>query len=538
MKIFPLSLIAILLLCAEPPARANQPQLWIAGMDPTTGQHTKTSAGSDFLDLFQAKAPWQHAASLVQVFYVSVKFINNEPNNIVRDVFSDLKRRGIALAINGMMVPGSAQCGSGIEGYSAPGQMGQVARRIRQLGGDLRYATMDEPLWFGHHMPGPKACHLAISTLASEIAQSVNAIHAVFPDAVIGDSEPAPVLGVPGWGDEIIQWANAYQAATGLKLGFFQADIDWANGWKKRLMPIAARLHAAEIPFGAFVIGNPDDTTNSAWVDRAERRMVELQSAPSLGLDQIVIASWHAYPSRWLPETQPGTMTYLIRRYAAAETTLTLSRSGQTLSGQLATLGGTAVAGKIITIKAIDNRQTGPLALHTLSATVPPHATQAIFGLRINTECQCQSDADVRLGTISFQGTHTGIIVRTLQIPKQFIAKGGRTVVNRTQKLGINSSPFPVTSDTPFRMGVLMHATDASSGSGYVTIIFLNAQHQGIGRLTLPLAPNLTTIGTVSTTVNGHFGFTLPAAYTGPGFDYLASFAGDFGDRMAETTIH
>ncbi|MFK4985731.1 hypothetical protein ACI4B7_28305, partial [Klebsiella pneumoniae] len=68
-----------------------------------------------------------------------------------------LKDRHIALAVsvgtilmdNVNPVPG--ECGYGVEGFNRPGRNSIQFKRLKQLGIEVRYVAMDEPLTFGHY---------------------------------------------------------------------------------------------------------------------------------------------------------------------------------------------------------------------------------------------------------------------------------------------------------------------------------------------------------------------------------------------------
>jgi hypothetical protein len=65
----------------------------------------------DYMDLFQPDAPWQQAASHVQMFEISGHLIMTAPEADLRRMFADLKRRHIGLEI-------------GIEPLTSPGPRG------------------------------------------------------------------------------------------------------------------------------------------------------------------------------------------------------------------------------------------------------------------------------------------------------------------------------------------------------------------------------------------------------------------------------
>ena len=58
--------------------------------------------------------------------------------------FTDLRRRNIALAVQGTPLIASAECGLGIEGHGPAHDMLAVALRLRKLGANLDYVVFDE----------------------------------------------------------------------------------------------------------------------------------------------------------------------------------------------------------------------------------------------------------------------------------------------------------------------------------------------------------------------------------------------------------
>jgi hypothetical protein len=110
------------------------------------------------MDLFRANAPWSRVASIVKVFEVGPEFTMEAPDQMLLQVSSDLKRRGIALAIGAEWLPGSDTCGYRVEGFSHPGTAQSVAERFQRLGIDIAYVAFDEPLYYGHQYDRKNGC--------------------------------------------------------------------------------------------------------------------------------------------------------------------------------------------------------------------------------------------------------------------------------------------------------------------------------------------------------------------------------------------
>ena len=309
--------------------------------------------------MFVPSAPWEQAATSTKVFKVNTQWIEKVSDASLAAMFADLQRRGIALAIAGLMMPRApTACGAGTEGYSAPGTMGLVARRIKSLGGDLKYVAMDEPLWYGHHVHGPNACRSSIPDLVTAVATNVVALRVVFPDVLIGDVEPLSLATVPDWLSEITTFAATYKTAIGTPLAFVHADVQWGEDYLSELQQFASQIQAAGMKVGIIYNGDPTDATDVAWTTHAEQRFtaIELTLVP----DQAILQTWMSHPMQMLPENQPGTMTYLIDRYLAARTKLTIQLAGSNLTGQLTKAeDNSPVAGASVTISALDTSAAG-----------------------------------------------------------------------------------------------------------------------------------------------------------------------------------
>jgi len=532
--IWPCRIVALLWLAAAP---AGAAQVWLAGGG--------ASFNTDYMQLFEADAPWQQAAQHVQVFKISTQMALTLAPDQLSLIIHDLHHRHIALAMEALMVPNPPTCGN-VEGFSNPGDIARAVRRLRSLGADLRYVAMDEPLWFAHAYSGPRACRLPIADLAGRIAGQVTAVRQSFPSAAIGDIEPMPGIDTAAWQRNIFDWIAAYRQATGENLAFFDMDIDW------HLMPIPqvqafeARLRASGVPVGIIYDGDPQDRSGTAWTEHAEQRFAAVESDPASVPDQAILHTWMNQPTHMLPENQPGTMTSLVLRYAAAETLLDVRRQGDSITGRLATIGGTPVPHVQVQVLAVDNGTAGVISVRRLSGDVPRGAAKATIGLRLDIECPCSGGADVTVGTMQYRDDRTGNAVqRRFRSPAARPAQsllggvGGEIhlVSDLAHPLLLGTPTFPVQPGDPFTLIVPLRATPDSLHGGYVAVIFLRADGSEVARSEMPLTPGSIPIGTATTGTTGAFRF-LPAPNVlrlHPG--YAVSFAGNPEFRMAETAL-
>jgi hypothetical protein len=268
----------------------------------------------DFYDLFESGAPWRKAARHVKVFEISEELQANASDEQMKKVFRGLRERHVALALD--MLPlsgrGSNGCGFHVEGYSAPLQSLSLAKRVKALGGDVAYYTMDEPLYYGYFFSGDQACHSSVDDLVADIAEKIKHVRSQFPAAQIGEAEPVPAITKLGLVD-LEKWLNAYQAATGGHLSYLRLDLDWAAQWQPQVVAIAKLLKRKGVHLQIIYNGSDRDSSDEEWTSHALAHANAFEAI--VKPDVVAIQSWTVYPKHLLPEADPKTMTGLINQY-------------------------------------------------------------------------------------------------------------------------------------------------------------------------------------------------------------------------------
>jgi hypothetical protein len=319
------SLIVTGLLLASTPltsSAASSPEVWLSGVPPFVRQQTFQESDSDYMDLFKPDAPWSKSAQTVRVFMINGALVMHQSDEELKAVFSDLKRRNIALGIemgllSGKDSTGQQVCGVGIEGFAAPDNAKVVANRIQKAGGELAYVAMDEPLWYAHHFSGKNACGWSMEGVARDIVPRVAALREKFPAVQIGDVEPVGTAQPADWVEEITQWTQVYRKVVGAPLSFFHADLAWNGPWQQQLPAVKSRIHAAGLKFGIIYDGGGSkEESDAVWTQEAEQRFRMVESNPSMIPDHAIIQTWARWPKKMLPEDQPGTLTNLVLKYS------------------------------------------------------------------------------------------------------------------------------------------------------------------------------------------------------------------------------
>ena len=321
------SLIVTGILLASTPvtsSAASSTEVWLSGVPPFVRQQTFQESHSDYMDLFKPDAPWSKSAQTVRVFMINGALVMHQSDEELKAVFSDLKRRNIALAIemgllSGKDSTGQQVCGVGVEGFAAPDNAKVVANRIQKAGGVLAYVAMDEPLWYAHHFSGKNACGWSMEDVARDIVPRVAALREKFPGVQIGDIEPVGTAQPPDWVEEISQWTQVYRKEVGEPLSFFHADVAWNGSWQQQLPAVKSRIHAAGLKFGIIYDGGgAKEESDAVWTQEAEQRFRMVESNPSMIPDHAIIQTWARWPKKMLPEDQLGTLTNLVLKYSNA----------------------------------------------------------------------------------------------------------------------------------------------------------------------------------------------------------------------------
>jgi uncharacterized protein (TIGR03437 family) len=536
----------LLLLQAATQIHAAEPLIWFAPHDNMPRPWKEGGGALDYMTLFSPDAPWSTAASRVRVFKMYNNYVVWLSDSDLRRIIEDLNRRGIALAteIGGIDYDGT--CGQGVEGFTSLAYEVAIARRIKEAGGTLRYAALDEPLFYGSIYKGPNACNWPPEKIARKVWEVVTALRKVFPDLMVGDIEP--FTGVPRLAERYEEWINVYRSVTGADLAFFHADVSWSySAWFQDVADVREYAEQRQIPFGMIYNGS-GERSDIMWVKAAEEHMVGYELRTQRAPAHVIFQSWEPYPTHLLPETDPTAFTYLINRYARVRTILGLTLSGSALAGTLADAAGNTISSAPVALAATPTDGPGLAEEITVMGTVPPDARQAVVGVRVNLEdaicTRCRSDfwayrfnyaqadginrvrnPEFALGWQEWGFSGTGKCRlepsdRSASSALHFTTAPGETIM-------LNSSYFPVTGGASYTFSVTAKVPPLSTGSGYFAVIFLNSNSE-VRRHRVQLATATVLLGKPLTGKDGSFALALPVLPPS-NFEYRAEFAGDDG---------
>jgi hypothetical protein len=138
-----------------------------------------------------------------------------------------------------------------------------------------------------------------------------------FPNAQIGTDEV--VTKDRAWVDELAAWTDAYRQATGENLAYLHADLTWKPGSAQNLAPLARALKQRHVPLGVIYDADAANSFKSSsdedWSRNTISHFAEVESEVGVHPDHAVIETWVKFPTRMLPESEPGTLTNVVLQY-------------------------------------------------------------------------------------------------------------------------------------------------------------------------------------------------------------------------------
>jgi hypothetical protein len=291
-----LFLIAMIIATFVAPAARSQngqptAQIWVSAMSlhsvDRVGQWNGTRL--DDADQWKPEAPWPTVAAHTKVVWLVAGNIEHTSDDDLKAVIEDVKRRHLELALSIGPLVRSAECAPAggapaSEAYGNSGETELILQKIRRNGGELRYVDMDEPFFYGHR--DPSGCHLSATQLARQVAASVASMRRIFPGLQVGGSEV--VTAGRQLNSELVEWVDAYRAATGEPLAFFHADVAWSELAMRNLVPLAAQLKERRIPFGISYTADGGVASNLEWTQSAVRHFTEIEQVLNLHPDTAI----------------------------------------------------------------------------------------------------------------------------------------------------------------------------------------------------------------------------------------------------------
>lgn len=294
---------------------AQRPEVWFAPMPYARPGHDDEIDGSaDYDALFSGPDRWPVAAAATDVVAVySIWVFALATDDQLKAIIASTRARGQRLALELGALRRTDACGSGVEGFDATLE---AVDRLHALGGRIDVIAFDEPYYYGHLFTGEHACRWSTDRVAAEVASFVAEVRRAEPGVRVGDIEP--LWGAVS-GADLGTWLDAYRRASGEPFAFLQMDVGWrrAAAALDDLAATSAEVAARGVELGVIYNG-PGARSDKAWTDLARASIAAAEARLEGAPDQAVFQSWEHWPRKALPETDPTTLTGLLRDYAVA----------------------------------------------------------------------------------------------------------------------------------------------------------------------------------------------------------------------------
>jgi hypothetical protein len=213
----------------------------------------------------------------------------------------------------------TAHCGEGVEGYYAPFATAALAAKLKRAGGTLAYIAMDEPLFFGHYYNEKNACRSSIRNVVDRVAANLREYQKIFPDVVIGDIEPLPVITAqPNWQNEYREWLQTFKAIVGKPLSYTMIDINWGHtNWPESLPAFTNFAGGVQMPIGIIYNAAPPNKTmtNQEWLNNAQQNFTHIERTLGVAPRWAMFASWVRFPGRFITVEDGLGLDYLVKQY-------------------------------------------------------------------------------------------------------------------------------------------------------------------------------------------------------------------------------
>jgi hypothetical protein len=266
--------------------------------------------------MFVPNAPWEHVATSIKVFKLYPYFVGRSSDRDLRTVLYELNRRHIKVAVEARALTASKGCRmeSGDGGQSTP----RLLQRIKDLGGTVDIVAMDEPL--KHGLLGSTTCRTSIKDLATDISDNVRKFRSIFPNVEVGDIEPIGTwAGAAALADDVLAFVDAYHRISGENLAFVHADVGWRTRWQAPIRQLEQGLRNRAIRFGIIYNGEDLAASDRAWAAEAKQHYTAIEQCGRPVPDDIVFQTWRPHPSKALPESDPESLTGIVKDYLARQ---------------------------------------------------------------------------------------------------------------------------------------------------------------------------------------------------------------------------
>jgi hypothetical protein len=292
----------------------SQATIWI---------HPDPITEPDAVTMLNGVGQWPSVASHTAVFGMYTGMVITLGQSALNTAVAQLNADHMSIELEAPSLQATATCGNGVEGF-APSTQSLVAytttylNMLKTAGANVAYMKVDEPYYFGSISNEPGACQWPVAKVAQDVGQFTELVHSIFPNLEVGDVEPVIAT---AYGTDVTtalsQWHATYASVNGFGFPFYIADTDFSNPqWPAIDKSIEVATHAAGMQFGIIYEGL-NQTTDASWAAAVQSQYESYQGSGG-NPDFVLFQTWEPNPTHALPETNPLSLTGIVKGYIAA----------------------------------------------------------------------------------------------------------------------------------------------------------------------------------------------------------------------------
>jgi hypothetical protein len=538
--------VTMLLWIAALHVRASTPEptdIWFAPLHPN--DRLGGLGAADYFDLFSPSAPWKTVASHVSVFQIYLDLLRRVSDKDLRRVFDELAARNITLAVEMPVLVDTAWCEPGKHQTQ---WMVPLIAKLKGLGGRLTYVTMVGPLVDGHTYTKEHYCHRSMADVAADAARTIDAVRAIYPDVIVGETEPVGHgPNFPDW-SELGSWFEEFKRASGQPIAYLHLDITWGLQWRPDLLVVANQARRLGVKFGVIYNGDGSELSSELAAQNIAKHADNVEHLLGKPPDTAIFQTWFSYPNHVLPEADTTSMTGIVLQYLRPHTKLQLVTNSR---AQLLDVRDLPIRNAEIDLEI--HKEFGPESLvpQIIEGTVPADARSALFAMRVHTECTCDAHA-AALELTEFRYVERDHVPQTMFTwdmkpwtqNQPATAKAGpanaplavvAVAAAAGQPLVLNGPRFAANANSHFQAHFLWKVGAGAQNTGYVAIIFVGANGSEVHRVLHNFYETFRTAIQLHTDDRGFV--RIPSKLLANGSDAKLAFRGDKTHAASEERV-
>ena len=272
----------------------------------------------DFHKFFDDPNSWATAAEHTRVFVTTINYLTEAPKEEVGRALALLRAKGIKVSVMISALPVDKRiCGNGVEGMVWPGEVALAARNLLARNVEVDSFSFDLPLTNGHISRKSGACRFTIRETAQRLAQARSVLHSAYPDAKFVDVEVPTGVPLSEWTATLSEWLTDFKQASGEDFYALTMDVWWEFPWLDVAQNTLRALHGRGIKGGIYLDADEGRGARSEiWIADAERHACAISKLQPAA-DYVVVANWLLPTLTNVPDTDPLSLSGLLRWYAA-----------------------------------------------------------------------------------------------------------------------------------------------------------------------------------------------------------------------------